>query len=123
MADIVWSDVEAHAPDLSSVSAGAQTDILAQVNTALNVTGFGGESTPKLRLARIYLAAHHATLATIAASGANGPVIAEQAGKLRRQFQQASASIMNTEFYSQTGWGRMFIDLCKSNAVRVGFVV
>lgn len=121
MASIVWSDVEAHAPALSTVASGAQTDILAHVNTILNVSLFGGESAAKLKLARIYLAAHSGTLSLLGASGASGPVTKDKAGGLERSYATASPTL-GTD-YSTTIWGQLFIQLSNTTAARAGMLI
>ena len=85
MAAITWNDVVAHVSGLTgaAVSTTAQADILSLVNTTLNVTGWGGETSPRLKLARVYLAAHYGTLAAEGAFGPAGPAKEEEVGDLR----------------------------------------
>lgn len=53
MASITWADVTNFASEMSAVDSDAQTDILAYVNAEVDTTLFaGGESSPKLKLAR-----------------------------------------------------------------------
>ena len=122
MADIAWSDVESFAADLSAVDADAQTDILAWVNDALVVADFGGETGPKLRLARIYLAAHSGTIVLRGGSGAAGPVVSESAGPLSRTYAagvvSASDSLLDT-----TSWGKMFSLLVRTSPARAPIVI
>jgi hypothetical protein len=101
MAAIVWTDVTAAAPQLTTVSATTQADILAFVNAALNLVVFDGESGPRTRLARINLAAHFAELERL---GAGGPVIAESDGRLSRQYAMPPS---RSEFLT-TSYGRAF---------------
>lgn len=102
MAAIVWSDVTAAAPQLTTVSATTQTDILAYVNAALNLDMFDGETGPRTRLARINLAAHFAELERL---GAGGPVIAESDGRLSRQYAMPTArSELMTTSYGRAFW-------------------
>lgn len=65
MAAIVWSDVTDIAAQLATVAAGAQTMILEFVNTeAIDIRLFKlGEDSKKLKLMRVYLAAHLGSLA------------------------------------------------------------
>lgn len=103
MAAITWTDVTNHAPELSTVTAGAQTDVLAYVNAALSVSLFGDETSPRLKLCRVLLAAHLATLE--AQRNTSGPVTAAAAGGLSRSYGAlASRSIAGT-----TGYGRAFL--------------
>ena len=62
MAAIVWADVEAVAPTATDVDVLAQGFILGYVNITLAVARFDGEEGPTTKLARVYLAAHHATM-------------------------------------------------------------
>jgi hypothetical protein len=101
MASIVWADVTAAAPQLTTVSVTAQTDILAYVNGALNLDMFDGEAGKATRLARINLAAHFAELERL---GAGGPVIAESDGRLSRQYSMPTS---RSEFMT-TSYGRAF---------------
>lgn len=89
MASITWQNVVDHYAALSTVSVAAQTDILAHVNTALNVSSVGGsrgEDSPRVKLARVHLAAYHALMEGQAASGAAGPVVSETVGQVSRQY-------------------------------------
>ena len=116
MAAISWTDVTNHAAELSSVSSGAQSDILAYVNTVLVPGEFGGEESPTLKLARIYLAAHKAT--TGPASGgaaAAGPVLSEKAGELSRTYALIQAT--QGEF-SGSSYGSIFMDLIRRSPAR-----
>jgi hypothetical protein len=103
MASITWTDVTNHAAELASVSAGAQTDILAHVNTALNVTLFGDETSARLKLARIYLAAHLGTMANL--GGVSGPVSSESAGGLAMSYAVA----MTRSNLGITSYGRAYL--------------
>lgn len=110
MAAIDWNAVTAVAAGLTKVPDDARTVILSHVNTALDVRRFSyGETDPRLRLARIYLAAHFATvsLPSSGASGPAGPVTSESAGGLSRSYGQLSASDTDPllEF---TSYGRMY---------------
>ncbi len=118
MASISWSDVTAHAPELSTVSAGAQTDILAHVNVALLVTEFGGEDAPKTKMARIYLAAHLATMAAQGAAGAAGPVQSESAGGLSRTYAVGAAALAGGD-YETTSYGQAFRALARTTPARI----
>lgn len=86
MAAITWAHVVDHYPALSTIDADAQTDILAHVNEAIVVKLLGGESSPRLKLARVHLAAYFALLSKTAASGAAGPVVSESVGDVSRTY-------------------------------------
>lgn len=103
MAAITWTDVTNHAAELASVAVGAQTDVLGHVNTALNVTLFGDETSPRLKLARIYLAAHLGTMGNL--GGVSGPVSSESAGGLSVSY----AVWMTNSLLASTSYGRAYL--------------
>jgi hypothetical protein len=111
MADITWSDVTAVAPELSSVSAGAQTIYLAHANDALDPDEIDGETGPDTKLARIYLAAHAATLASNAAAGASGPLTGRSAGGLSETFSAGAPSLAAS--YGATAYGQALAALLR----------
>lgn len=103
MADIDWTNVTNFAPELSTVSAGAQADILALVNTAFAVAEFDGEDGPVTKLARIYYAAH---LGTLVGSGAAGGLVAsESAGGLSRSYVAGGSTTSGD--LAMTAYGRL----------------
>lgn len=116
MAAITWADVIALAPEVATIPLGAQTDILAYVNSQLNVVTWGGEDSIQLRLGRIYLAAHLATITVFGGSGA-GPVVSESAGGLSRSYAQASTS------GARTGYQDMFLELLRRTPARLPIVL
>jgi hypothetical protein len=116
MAAIVWTDVTTIVPSLSTVSVGAQTLYLAMVNEAVDIRLFAeGEDDARLKLARIYLAAHYATSGVVGGAtgglGASGPVTGESAGTLSRNYGSSGftgggggvAGALDT-----TEWGRLY---------------
>lgn len=115
MAAIVWSQVAAMDSDgvLPDLTPLAQQQILAYVNTCLTVINYGGEGSPKLTLARIYLAAHFAQL------GPDGAVTGEGAGGLHRTYAVPRSGYE----YEATSWGRAFIDISKTTPARAGVVL
>lgn len=114
MADIVWADVTGFAPELTTVSAGAQTLILAYVNDeALDSSVFGGESANMYKMARIYLAAHRGTLTL--RGGTAGPVTSESAGGLSRSYGSGMTSSTGLE---STVYGQEFLALCNASLAR-----
>ncbi len=117
MADIIWSDVEAVAPELSTVDSNAQSMILAYVNDALSVSAFGGETSPKLRLARIYLAAHVGTLSSHGGNPTAGPVTAESADNISRSY--ATRAIANPSDWDATSYGQLYMALARTSGARL----
>lgn len=118
---ITWTQVAALASELSDLDAGAQLLILEHVNAALDAAIWGGESSPKLRLARIYLAAHYGTLARSNGNAAAGPVISESAGGLSRTY--ANMSVVGATRLDSTSWGRLYSELVATTPARAGFVI
>jgi hypothetical protein len=116
MAVITWSDVTAFAPELATFDSGAQADVLAYVNTALNLSEWGSESSPQLRLARIYLAAHCATVTNGGSNPVAGPITEEQVGDISRSYG-FSGTVQSTDLES-TSYGRMFRFLCNHSPAR-----
>ena len=125
MAAIVWKDVTALAPGLCDLDHAGQTAILAYVNQAFNVDVLGGESSPTLRLCRIYLAAHHALLtgsAVSASGGASaGPVTAEAAGGLSRSYGSTAAALADSAL-SGTVYGQLLVQLLRGSCARAPLV-
>lgn len=117
--NIVWPDVLAIAPELSTLSTQAQDDILAHVNFALDPKVFGGVNHPKYRLARIYLAAHLGSTSRSGAQGASGPVTSESVGSISRSYGFSQAS---TTGLSGTAYGRQYDELLMSSVARVPLV-
>lgn len=114
MSDVTWSDVTDLQPGLSTVSAGAQANILAYVNDDLNPAAFGGEDSSTFVLARCYLAAHLGVLTQTA--GAAGSVSSETYGA-------SSVSIAygtSDEGLKSTSWGNAYRDLLDASPLRIG---
>lgn len=108
MAAIAWADVTAIASDLSTVGVAAQAMILAFVNEAIDTRLFpNGEEDARLKLARVYLAAHYAVGPLGGSFGAAGPVTAESAGTLSRSYASMSSSSTDPLLES-TPWGRAY---------------
>lgn len=116
MAAIVWADVTERAPELAAVGLLAQTDYLAFVNVELNVTMFGGEDAPKLKSARIYLAAHMATLDRQRGSAIAGPVISESRGGLSRSYANMLLPGSGGGLWAQTTYGQLYYALVRTSA-------
>lgn len=122
MADITWAHVTDHAAELATVDVDAQTDILAYVNSSLVSAEFGGEDSSTYKLARIYLAAHTATLGPVSGgAGAAGPVTAEAAGGLSRSYGFIAS--MTIAGYDSTSYGRLFAQLVRRSPARAGRVL
>lgn len=113
MADITWTHVTNFAAELADVATDARTDILAHVNTCLDVATLGGEDSALVKLARIYLAAHMGTLARPASTGeVAGPVTSESAGALARSYGSI-AELSSGALYGSTEYGREFSRLVR----------
>lgn len=122
MADIVWADVLAHAPELSVASAGAQTDVLAYVNQTLSSAEFGGDTSIIFKLARILLAAHMVTMSLMATGTLTGPVIGESEGQVSRQYW--SNSPMGTDpLLDKSTYGQQFRTLVRRSPARAPVVL
>ena len=105
MAAIVWSDVTALAPELSTVAATTQADLLNYVNGALAVALYDGEAGFRTRLSRIYLAAHLATMNRMGNAG--GALIGESVDGLSRSY----AAPMARSKLAMTAYGNAFLGL------------
>lgn len=119
MASITWADVTNHAPQLSVLAVGAQNDILAFVNTLLDVNVLGGEESAMVKMARIYLAAHFGTVDTQGGSGPAGPVISETAGGLSRSYAQ----LMNSSGFTGSSYGDQFVGLVRMSPARAPVIL
>lgn len=122
MAAIAWADVTAMAPELATVDVGAQVTILAHVNAALSVSTFGGEAAPKLRLARILLAAHYGTGVASGGAAPAGPVVSESDGGLSRTYAQPGGGDSAGSAWASTSYGRELAALIRSSAARLPVV-
>jgi hypothetical protein len=119
VAAITWDMVTAFAPELATFASGAQDVLLAYVNDALNVNLLDGEDGSKTKLARIYLAAHVATMSK-RGGGAAGPVVSSSAGGLSRSF--AVIATGGNSSYGATTYGSLYLDLMATTTSRLGFV-
>lgn len=120
MAAITWSDVTAHASDLTAVSAGAQTDALAYVNEMVDPDKLGGETSSRYHLARIYLAAHFGTVSLKNGTPPAGPVTSESVGDISRSYGISAGA---GEDIASTGWGREYLALVRRAAAARGPLV
>lgn len=117
MAAIVWADVVAHSSPLAAVDLAVQSDILAVVNARFAAV-FGGEDNPTTRLARIYVAAHFASLPGSGRHEAAGPVVSQSRGGLSQSFQSFSAGGSGDDTWGDTQWGRRYKQLLLGSRAR-----
>lgn len=125
MAAILWADVTGMFPSdavLAGIPVAAQNNILQHVNTELSAAFFGGEEAPKMKLARIYLAAHMACAGGSGATGPIGPVIVERLGPLDREYAPFGLSSVVPGAHGETTYGRLFDGLVLASPMRVGVV-
>lgn len=125
MAAIVWADVVLIAPALSAVADGAHFPILAFVNTAFDPKVFGGEESPRLRLARMYLAAHYGTITNATGQGGGntaGPIISETVGGVSRSYANLVGG-SGSETFISTIYGRELLALLAGTSSRPGTVL
>lgn len=113
---IAWEDVTAFASELSEVDENAQDDIVAYVNETLDPAKLGGEGSQRLRMARIYLAAH---LGAMVDKGANGPAIMEMEGPVSRQYKAFTSGATLHE----TAYGRRYAEILRGSLARAPFVL
>lgn len=121
---IVWADVTALAPELSSLSTAAQTAILAYVNVAFDESMFKADDSSgvssSLKTARVYLAAHLGTMTRLQGMAVAGPLIEESDGRLMRKFAVVTAA--NTSF-SGTSYGDLLTWMINTSRARYPMVL
>lgn len=100
MAAIVWADVLALAPELSTVPSPRQDFILARVNIELSPDVWGAS----LNIGRVYLAAHLATRK----SAGSGMVTGETVGSVSRQY---AAPMFQAGSFNSTIYGEEYLRL------------
>lgn len=128
MAAIIWTDVTAVAPALSTLAVGAQTDILAYVNEeALDSGCLGGDDGFTYRLARIYLAAHFGTISQAAslANGAEG-VNSETSGGNSITYGNGNYErnyLVIGDRMASTPYGSAYLNLIRSSPYRGPLVI
>src|SRR5262245_46170114 len=120
MAAITWEDVVAHAPELRPVHSRAQLHYIALVTDVTNLRAdlLGGEGTTKRTLARVYLAAHLATMDR--RRGIGGAVTATSLGDASRNFAMPTGWRLELE---QTSYGLNFLALARTTAARAGLLI
>ena len=121
MADIIWADVLALAPELTEPSDAARVYILEHVNAELDVDMFDGEDGPTTRLARIWLAAHLATSgASSSGGGSVGPVTSESVGGMSISYGAYDTSDAAA---GTTTYGRLYLSLVQNSFARLPVVL
>lgn len=118
MAIIAWTDVTALAVELSSVAVSAQTLYLALANDWLNVSMFDGEDGPRTKMARIYIAAHFATLDRLRGLAVAGPVISESRGGLSRSYANLFMTHVTQGLFGTTTYGQNYEGLVRTSRAR-----
>lgn len=109
-----WADVEALAPQLSTVAAGAQTLILGYVNAVLDTASDAWGDAEVSALAGALLAAHFGALAAAqSSSGASGPVTSMSLGQASKSFAVPSLS-MDAGALGATAYGAQYLELAKT---------
>lgn len=131
MTAITWGtaitpgDLTRRVASLVTVDTTVQEDVLAFANTALDVRLFDlGETDPRLKLARIYLALHLATGDAESGAGSGtgapaGPVTSESCGGMMRSYEALGGA--NDPLLAESYWGRRYLQLVR--AKRYGVLV
>lgn len=124
MAPIAWTDVigvpgdPGPAPELATVGATASAHYVALANKYVNVGAFDGEDGEITRWARIWVAAHFATLDKLRGTSIAGPVISESRGGLSRSYANLTQMSMAAGLFGQTTYGQNFETLVKTSRAR-----
>lgn len=116
-APISWNDVLTlpGTAKLASVDPFWQESVLSYVNAVVGIPiVFDGESGPKTRLARIYLAAHMGTKMP-----QFGAVSSESAGGLSRSY---AVPPVTNDGLGTTVWGREYLGLVNRSIARLPVV-
>lgn len=118
MAPIAWSDVIAVSSPLAAVIVAQQDMILAMVNAKFAGV-FDGEDGPTTKLARIYVAAHFASLPGSTDQRPGGSVTSESRGGLSRSYAPPPTQAGSYEgTWSDTQWGRRYLQLLLGSKAR-----
>lgn len=116
MAALTWADVVSIASTLSTVDTLQQELLLAVVNKSFAQV-FDGEDGPKTKLARIYYAAHMASLPGAGEQRPGGAVVSQSRGGLSQSYAPPNTSA-GDPMWSSTQWGaRLELMLAGSRAV------
>lgn len=89
MAAINWADVVSIAPELESVPVGARADLLAVANGRWKAADTGS-SAARVRLARMFYAAH---LASQAAQGGEGTIKSDSVGGVSVTYADGAVAV------------------------------
>lgn len=117
MSQITWTDVTDEAAELANgVSFNTQTVLLDYVNTKIRTDGLDGEAGRKTFLARVYLAAHMATL--LKRRGIAGTVTSQSAGPVSESLSLLTLPWLGV--YSTTSYGVLYAMIVQSSAHRAG---
>lgn len=123
MAAILWSDVTAIAAELASASPLKQSIILDYVNNELDPLAFGtdattGEASNRMKMARIYMAAHLASL------GPHTAILTqEKEGDLEQMYTLPPIPMGDDPFWERTAYGAAYQSLIKRSHARLPFVI
>lgn len=117
MTAIVWGDVSGCFAELTLTPVPFQTIALSIVNgKGLDVDNFGGEAADLTKAARIFYAAHLATLA--ARRGAAGALTSQSEGGVTQSYAQ----LQNPRMLDLTSYGNLFRQLIMGTPARAGFL-
>lgn len=124
MPPIIKQDVLEFDSGLASVRDPAWAAILAFANTVSpeGVDPKGGEDSPIVRLLRIYLAAHYATVSKRSKSGAVGPVTSEAAGPIRRSYGLVALASSDASLGATT-WGQQYLGLLQMTVANLPLLI
>lgn len=118
MADLVWADVVAVAPEMATgVSTAFQTLILGFVNEAVDSRQFKGETSFRFTLARAYLAAHFGAVHKV---GMLGIPASESEGGVSQSFR--ALSMPGDSDLAGTSYGGAYSSLVRRGPAMAGFV-
>jgi hypothetical protein len=121
VAGINWSDVSGFASEFASPATPdiAQSIILQMVNDGrgLSVANYGGESSPKLRDARVLLACHLETMRR--RRGLGGAISSASEGGASVSFFQ---QFINPRSWDTTSYGQLLKMMTAGTPARAGFI-
>jgi hypothetical protein len=121
---ITWDDVVAHAPALAAAPPAVQLDVLGYTNGGVALLDVPDASE---RLARIFLAAHFASVllprslgGSGGGGGASGPISSESAGDLERTYATSQESW--DRFLGSTQFGAAYLSLVRGSLAQLPLV-
>ena len=115
---VTWGDILALNPDACNINTPVQNLILNYVNNCLDVTGFDKLS---LKLARLYLAAHHVHMGLASGAFVRGPVTSLSAGGISKSY--ASVVTASDSSLDESSHGRAYRYLVRTSAHRAPCIV